>query len=267
MMPRSHHLDIFKDPRFSLRDHGKWVIVQRFNTKTIGRIAYFDKTTNLYWVVFDDPNAAGSYLRGQMKLMPLTPVPWYQKKRKKTKKIGLTTEIPLRNIRKTHSPRVGDVTGGETVARRSAEVDEIEDDEFEDLSEEEETTPKRKSSKKAASSSRAKAEPAKGIGARQIAERLGCEPKTFRSWLRRQVAEGNVDLNGDREGKERYNFGESWNNPLIQEVMELWKSSNHEKGAGLKKAQEVLAAKKAGKSATAKKSVKKVAKKAVKRSR
>ncbi len=120
------------------------------------------------------------------------------------------------------------------MARKAAQdIDDLElEDDF-DVDDEEETQAKPRTKKAAP----------KGVGATQLAAALPGEvdPKTFRAWLRRKVAAGDIDM-GDHEAKGRYNFGNTLNSPLAKRVIKLWNSESHEKGAGLKKAQEARAA-------------------------
>jgi len=122
---------------------------------------------------------------------------------------------------------------GDPVARKAATDDldalDLEDEDFE-VEEDEEA----KASAKGKKSSK-KSEKPKGIGAREMAEHLGAEPKTFRAWLRRKQDAGDVEM--DREAKTRYDFGASLNSPTAKTVIKLWNEDSHEKGAGLKKAQ------------------------------
>lgn len=128
---------------------------------------------------------------------------------------------------------------------------DLEDDDF-DMDEEdveEETTAKSKAKGKAKAKPKAKKEAApKGIGARQLAERLKAEPKTFRAWLRRKVSDGTFPELAAREGRTRYDFGMEWTDPLIVSIMEAWSAESHERGAGLKKAQAAKSAKAGSKS-------------------
>lgn len=102
--------------------------------------------------------------------------------------------------------------------RAKTEVDELDlEDDF-DVEEEEEVQ---------ASKKKAKTKKETGIGARQVAEALGVDPKTFRAWLRRQDPEA---IGFDHEHKSRYNFGKSMNSPGVKKVMKLWKESSHERG-------------------------------------
>lgn len=135
------------------------------------------------------------------------------------------------------------------MAKRRAAVEELDDD-LDDLDEpveDEDEAPRRKAkaAKKGAAKPK-KDEKPKGIGARQIAERLKIDGKTFRAWLRRQVAAGEIDLNG-RDTKERYDFGPDWSSPTVQAIIKAYESTDHEKGAGLKAANEAKAKKAAAK--------------------
>jgi len=75
---------------------------------------------------------------------------------------------------------------------------------------------------------KAKAKAPAGVGARQIAEQVGADPKTFRAWLRRMLANGELEI--DHEHKGRYNFGKSLNSPAAKRVIKLWNESSHERG-------------------------------------
>lgn len=119
---------------------------------------------------------------------------------------------------------------------------ELEDDDFEVEDEDEEEAAKPKKGKGRSSKPKKEATP-RGIGARQIADRLECEPKTFRAWLRRKVDAGDFPEIAEREPRSRYDFGMEWTDPLIVKIMDAWKAEPHERGAGLKKAQEAKAAK------------------------
>lgn len=138
------------------------------------------------------------------------------------------------------------------MARKRAQVEveeeDFDDEDLEDLDEpvdDEDEAPKRRSKAgKKGPAKTAKDDKPKGIGARQIADRLGVDGKTFRAWLRRQVAAGELEMNGRAE-KERYDFGPDWSAPLVQRILKQWESVSHEKGAGLKKAQAANAAKRA----------------------
>lgn len=105
------------------------------------------------------------------------------------------------------------------MARKKADpVEDLDlEEDFEDFDEEEEAEakPKRRGKKAAA-----KEETPKGIGAREMAEFLEVEPKTFRAWIRRKLEAGELDL-GDREAKQRYNFGEDFDSPEAQAVIQL----------------------------------------------
>ncbi len=117
------------------------------------------------------------------------------------------------------------------MARKAAsEVEDLEMDEDFDVDEETESPTK----------SKAKAAP-KGVGARQMAEEVGADPKTFRAWLRRQIQSGAVEM--DHDVKARYNFGNTINSPQAKKIIKLWNAESHERGAGLKKAQEARKAK------------------------
>lgn len=107
--------------------------------------------------------------------------------------------------------------------RKKAEVDELEiEDDFE-VEEDEEAT----AAKKGKGKTKAKKEDA-GVGARQLAEEIGVDPKTFRAWLRRMVSDGKIEM--DHDHKSRYNFGKTINSPQAKAVIKLWKDSSHEKG-------------------------------------
>lgn len=133
-------------------------------------------------------------------------------------------------------------------AKDTDELDDLDLEEDFDAEEEEET----KAKKKGKSGSKKSDEP-KGIGARQMAEHLEAEPKTFRAWLRRKIDAGDLPQLEEREAKARYNFGNTLNSPVAKRVVKLWNEDSHEKGAGLEKAQEA----KKKKAAAAKKGKKK----------
>ena len=125
------------------------------------------------------------------------------------------------------------------------------DEDFDDLDEEEET--KKAKTKKAS----AKSKP-KGIGASAVAEKLGANPKTFRAWLRRKVANGDIKVS-DHETKARYTWT-NWKDPELVAIMAAWKADSHEKGGGKKGAKKKAPAKKkasAKKKAPAKKRTRK----------
>jgi len=112
--------------------------------------------------------------------------------------------------------------------KAASEIEDLEMDEDFDVEEEEETPAKAKS----------KSAP-KGVGASQLAAALpgDVDPKTFRAWLRRKVESGDIELD-NHEVKGRYNFGNTINSPKAKQIIKAWNSESHEKGAGLKKAQE-----------------------------
>ncbi len=124
------------------------------------------------------------------------------------------------------------------------------DEDFDDLDEEEET--KKAKTKKASSKSKPK-----GIGASAVAEKLGANPKTFRAWLRRKAASGDLKL-AEREPKARYTWS-NWKDPELARIMKAWKSDSHEKGGGKKGGKKKAPAKKkaAKKKAPAKKRTRK----------
>lgn len=134
------------------------------------------------------------------------------------------------------------------MARKTAEEDldalDLEDEDFE-AEEDEESKAKSKGKK-----SSKKSDKPKGIGAREMAEHLGADPKTFRAWLRRKMAAGEISTLDDHEPKQRYDFGSSLKSNASKQIIALWESDSHEAGENLKKAQ---AAKKK-KSSTKKKS-------------
>lgn len=103
------------------------------------------------------------------------------------------------------------------MARKNSPVEDLDlEEDFEDFDEDEEAEAKpRKRSKKAE-----KADEPKGIGAREMAEYLEMEPKTFRAWLRRKVENEEIDF-GEREAKQRYNFGADFDSPEAQAVIQL----------------------------------------------
>lgn len=116
------------------------------------------------------------------------------------------------------------------MARKTAEEDldalDLEDEDFE-VEEEEETKAKKKGKKSAK-----KDDKPKGIGAREMAEHLGADPKTFRAWLRRKMAAGEVSTLDDHEPKQRYDFGSSLNSNASRQIISLWESDSHEPGGG-----------------------------------
>lgn len=133
------------------------------------------------------------------------------------------------------------------MARKAADEDldalDLEED-FEAEEEEEE-----KAKKKGKGKSKKDSTP-KGIGAREMAEHVGAEPKTFRAWLRRKMEAGELpELADDHEHKQRYDFGNSVNSNLGKKIKKMWDEDSHERGEGLKKANEA----KAKKSSTKKK--------------
>lgn len=111
------------------------------------------------------------------------------------------------------------------MARKKAEVDELELEEDFDVEEDEEAAA---ASKKKGKGKKAAAP--KGVGATQVAQELGVDPKTFRAWLRRQLNAEDNPLGIDHEHKARYNFGNTISSPQAKKVMKLWKESSHEKG-------------------------------------
>jgi hypothetical protein len=143
---------------------------------------------------------------------------------------------------------------------RKAAVDPVEDLDLEDFDDVDEETEAKASKGKGKSKSKKAAEP-RGLGAREVAEHLGAEPKTFRAWLRRKVASGDVVIPGGHDAKTRYDFGASFDTPLVKQIGELWNSESHERGAGIEKAQ---AARKAKQEAAAKTTAKPKAKTAKK---
>lgn len=137
------------------------------------------------------------------------------------------------------------------MARKTDELDDLDLEDF-DAEEEEET----KAKKKGKSSSK-KSDKPKGIGARQMAEHLEAEPKTFRAWLRRKIEGGDLPELAEREAKTRYDFGSTLNSPVAKKVTKLWNEDSHERGAGLEKAQAANKKKAAAKKKTTKKTTKK----------
>jgi hypothetical protein len=116
------------------------------------------------------------------------------------------------------------------------DIEDLED--FDDLDEEEEERAK----PKAKSKGKAEKKPA-GIGASAVAAKLGCEPKTFRAWLRRKVDAGDFPDLKNREKRSRYSWA-NWKDPGLLEVMKAWKDDDHTKGGGPKKAKETAAKRK-----------------------
>lgn len=265
-MPRAHRVHVSRDPRFNLAKHGRWVKVPDISGLTkIGRIAYYDRKTKLYNVAGMEDSRwwGGQYSPSQIRLLDWEAEPWYTMGKEKGHS-DLRAEKPHAII--THVKVTSPDLGGK-MARRKAVVEEIEDeDDFDDLDdpvEEEDEAPSRKRTKSATKAK--KDEKPKGIGARQIAEHLNIDGKTFRAWLRRQVQAGEIDLNG-REAKERYDFGPTMSSPLVQRIIKAWESTSHEKGEGLKKAQAANKAKREAKAKAEKSTAKKASsKKAVAR--
>ncbi len=105
----------------------------------------------------------------------------------------------------------------------ATDVDDLDLDDFDDLDEEEEekSAPRKKASK---------TEKPKGIGASAVAEKMGADPKTFRAWLRRKVASGDLEIK-DHEHKSRYSW-KNWKDPELIAVMKAWKEDPHERGGG-----------------------------------
>ncbi len=106
----------------------------------------------------------------------------------------------------------------------ATEVDDLDLDDFDDLDVEEEE--KRTAKKKGSS----KKEKPKGIGASAVAEKMGADPKTFRAWLRRKVASGDIEVDG-HEHKSRYTW-KNWKDPELVGIMKAWKDDPHERGGG-----------------------------------
>jgi hypothetical protein len=106
------------------------------------------------------------------------------------------------------------------------DVDDLDIDDLDDLDEEEEESkPKAKGGRGKKTS---------GIGAKAVAEKLGAEPKTFRAWLRRKVAEGAFPGLAEREFRQRYQWA-NWKDPELVEIMKAWKSDSHTRGGRKKK--------------------------------
>lgn len=129
------------------------------------------------------------------------------------------------------------------MARKKA-ADAVEDldleEDFEDFDEEEEAeaSPKKRRSKKAAKED----EGPRGLGAREMAEYLEVEPKTFRAWLRRKIESEDLSL-GDRDARQRYDFGEDFDSPQAQAVIQLYTGEQEEKARRAEEAAEAAAAK------------------------
>ena len=123
-------------------------------------------------------------------------------------------------------------------------------EDFDDLDAEEEE----KNTKKGGSKDKPK-----GIGATAVANKLGVEPKTFRAWLRNNVASGKVAVKG-HEFKGRYSWA-SWKDPELVALMKSWSEASHERGGARKgtgkKAATKTAAKPAAKTAAKKPAPKK----------
>lgn len=115
------------------------------------------------------------------------------------------------------------------MARKSATDEELDalDLEDEDFEAEEDEETKAKSKGKKGSK---KDDKPKGIGAREMAEHLGAEPKTFRAWLRRKKAAGEITTLDDHEHKQRYDFGSSLNSNAARQIIKLWEEDSHEPG-------------------------------------
>jgi hypothetical protein len=106
------------------------------------------------------------------------------------------------------------------------DVDDLDlEEDFDDLDVEEEE--KRATKKKASG----KAKP-KGIGASAVAEKLGVDPKTFRAWLRRKTAAGDINV-ADHEHKQRYTW-ENWKDSELVAIMKAWNEDSHERGGAKK---------------------------------
>jgi hypothetical protein len=223
-----------------------------------GRIAYYDRQTKLYNVVGMEDRQwwGGQYRPSSVRILQdLEPEPWYTLRKKKVRS-DLTAPTPGAIITQVSS--ISPNQGGDMAKRKAVEVDDLDDDldDLDDPVEDEDEAPKRKA--KAGAKGKAKTkkdEGPKGIGAKQVADRLKIEGKTFRAWLRRQVAAGEIKI-PEREGKDRYDFGADWNAPLVQKILTRWEESSHEAGENLKKAQAARKAKKAeAEKAPAKKAV------------
>lgn len=105
------------------------------------------------------------------------------------------------------------------------DVDDLDLEDFDDLDEEEEERQVAKKSKGKGSSK------PKGIGASVVAEKLGADAKTFRAWLRRKIAAGDIDVDG-HEFKARYTW-DNWKDPELVAIMKAWKDDPHERGGGV----------------------------------
>lgn len=224
------------DPRYSHQKHGHWVRHKVLGS--VGRICYYDTVDRLVTVMWEKDKwrntpGASSIPSSELVLLPRKPEPWYDfeaiARRKIPNKGVLTLESESSTMRT--SGKGQQPTGGvETMPpRKKAKVEEVEED-FDDLDEEEEErAPKPKSSK-------TKKEPV-GIGAKQLAEKLGANAKTFRAWLRRKVAAGDFPELSDREERSRYSWG-SFKDPSLLAIMKAWKEDDHTRGGRKKKDEE-----------------------------
>ncbi len=105
----------------------------------------------------------------------------------------------------------------------STDIDDLDLDDLDDLDvEEEEKQATRKKSKKS--------EKPKGIGASAVADKLNADAKTFRAWLRRKIASGDLEVEG-HEHKSRYTW-KNWKDPELVAIMKAWKEDPHERGGG-----------------------------------
>lgn len=101
------------------------------------------------------------------------------------------------------------------------EVDDLDlEEDFDDVDEEEEKKSSAKSKGKKKSKKKDDDKP-RGIGAREMAEYLDVEPKTFRAWLRRKQEDGEIEFD-DRDPKQRYDFGEDFESKKAQAVIDLY---------------------------------------------
>lgn len=125
------------------------------------------------------------------------------------------------------------------------DIDDLDLEDFDDLDVEEEE-------KQATKKSKGKASKPKGIGASAVAEKMGADAKTFRAWLRRKIAAGDIEVEG-HEFKARYTWP-NWKDPELVAIMKAWKEDPHERGGGAgrpKGGKKKKAAKPSAKKATA----------------
>ena len=91
------------------------------------------------------------------------------------------------------------------------EFDDLDMDDLDDLDEEVEEQ---------AAPAKAKAKKASGLGAAAVAAKLDVDPKTFRAWLRKAIADGVVEF--DHDAKARYQW-KNWRDPQLLKVIAAFK--------------------------------------------